>query len=235
MTIGLCRGTKEFWLNVLTDLKNHGLSDIFVACINGLTGFADAIKTVYERTKVQFCVVPLVRAAMRYVTDKDCRPVAADLKKIYNAATLVEAEAELANFAQAWDEKYPTISKSWRTKWPDIITLFDFTVRQSTLCGNQHCAHPPSDLDDQRHRIGQQRDSQVGSQQKGLLERGPRFENHLPGDPRSLQEVDNAHSQMESSPEPLRHPLRKPTASTAVLTTCLQPADTKISTGPLAH
>ncbi len=144
MTIGLCRGTKEFWLNVLTDLKNHGLSDIFVACINGLTGFADAIKTVYERTKVQFCVVPLVRAAMRYVTDKDCRPVAADLKKIYNAATLVEAEAELANFAQAWDEKYPTISKSWRTKWPDIITLFDFTVRQSTLCPSAERSRRPT-------------------------------------------------------------------------------------------
>jgi transposase-like protein len=92
----------KFWLSVLTDLKNRGLTDIFVACIDGLTGFADAIKTVYERTKVQLCVVHLVRAAMRYVTDKDCRPVAADLKKIYNAATLIEAEAELENFAQAW-------------------------------------------------------------------------------------------------------------------------------------
>lgn len=117
----------KFWLSVLTDLKNRGLKDIFVACIDGLTGFPDAIKAVYERTKVQLCVVHLVRAAMRYVVDKDCRPVAADLKKIYNAATLVEAEAELENFAQAWDEKYPTISKTWRAKWPDIITLFDFS------------------------------------------------------------------------------------------------------------
>lgn len=117
----------KFWLNVLTDLKNRGLKDIFVACIDGLTGFPEAIKAVYERTKVQLCVVHLVRAAMRYVVDKDCRPVAADLKKIYNAATLVEAEAALETFAQAWDEKYPTISKTWRAKWPDIITLFDFS------------------------------------------------------------------------------------------------------------
>lgn len=70
-------------MNVLTDLKNRGLTGIFVACIDGLTGFADAIKTVYGRTKEQLCVVPLVRAAMRYVTDEDCCPVAADLKKIW--------------------------------------------------------------------------------------------------------------------------------------------------------
>ena len=75
---------------------------------------------------VQLCVVHLVRAALRYVTDKDSKAVAGDLKKIYNAATLIEAEDALEEFAQAWDEKYPTISKSWRAKWPDIITLFDF-------------------------------------------------------------------------------------------------------------
>ena len=118
----------KFWLSVLTDLKNRGLQNLFVVCLDGLTGFSEAIKAVDERTKVQLCVVPLVRAAMRYVVDKDCRPVAADLQKIYNAATLVEAETALENFAQAWDEKSPTISKRWRAKWPDIITLFDFPV-----------------------------------------------------------------------------------------------------------
>ena len=114
-------------MSVLTDLKNRGLKDIFAACIDGLTGFPEAIKAVYERTKVQLCVVHLVRTAMRYVVDKDRRPVAADLKKIYNAATLVEAEVALENFAQSWDETSPTISKTWRAKWPDIITLFDFS------------------------------------------------------------------------------------------------------------
>ena len=116
----------KFWLSVLTDLKNHGLNDIFVACIDGLSGFADAIRTVFEDAKVQLCVVHLVRAALRYVVDKDSKAVARDLKKIYNAATLAEAEAALEEFASVWDEKYPTISKSWRAKWPDIITLFDF-------------------------------------------------------------------------------------------------------------
>jgi putative transposase len=116
----------KFWLNVLTDLKNRGLKDIFVACIDGLTGFDDAIYTAYPQTKVQLCVVHLVRAALKYVTDKDSRAVAADLKKIYNAATLIEAEQALEEFAQAWDEKYPTISKMWRARWKEIITLFDF-------------------------------------------------------------------------------------------------------------
>lgn len=97
-----------------------------IVYFDGLTGFADAIHTAYPETKVQLCVVHLVRAALRYVTDKDSKAVARDLKKIYNAATLVEAEAALEEFAQAWGEKYPTISKSWREKWTDIITLFDF-------------------------------------------------------------------------------------------------------------
>ena len=117
----------KFWLGVLTDLKNRGLQDVFVACIDGLSGFAEAIHTAYPDTKVQLCVVHLVRAALRYVTDKDSRAVARDLRKIYNAATLIAAEQALAEFAQAWDEKYPTISKSWRDKWSDIITLFEFS------------------------------------------------------------------------------------------------------------
>lgn len=116
----------KFWLSVLTDMKNRGLADIFVACVDGLTGFPDAIRTVYENAKVQLCIVHLVRAALRYVSDTDSKAVARDLKKIYNAPTLAEAEAALEEFSAAWDAKYPTISKSWRAKWHDIITLFDF-------------------------------------------------------------------------------------------------------------
>ena len=116
----------KFWLSVLTDMKNRGLNDILVACIDGLSGFAEAIHTAYPQTKVQLCVVHLVRAALRYVSDKDAKAVARDLKKIYNAATVVEAEQALEEFAQAWEEPYPTILKTWREKWPDIITLFDF-------------------------------------------------------------------------------------------------------------
>ena len=116
----------KFWLQCLTDLKNRGLSDIFVACIDGLAGFAEAIRAAYPETQVQLCIVHLVRAALRYVSTEDSKPVARDLKKIYQAATVEEAEQALEDFAQAWDAKYPTIAKQWRAKWTDIITLFDF-------------------------------------------------------------------------------------------------------------
>jgi transposase-like protein len=123
--LGQTEGAK-FWLSCLTDLKSRGLRDIFVACIDGLSGFAEAIHAAYPQTNVQLCVVHLVRAALRYVSTQDSKAVTADLKKIYQAATVVEAEQALEEFAQAWDAKYPTIAKMWRAKWADIITLFDF-------------------------------------------------------------------------------------------------------------
>jgi putative transposase len=116
----------KFWLSCLTDLKNRGLTDIFIACIDGLPGFAEAIHAAYPEAKVQLCIVHLVRAALRYVSTQDSKAVAADLKKIYEAATVVEAEQALDAFAQAWNAKYPTIEKMWRAKWTDIITLFDY-------------------------------------------------------------------------------------------------------------
>jgi len=116
----------KFWLNCLTDLKNRGLLDIFVACIDGLSGFAEAVHAAYPQTNVQLCIVHLVRAALRYVSTQDSKAVTAGLKKIYQAATVVEAEHALEEFSQAWDAKYPTIAKMWRAKWTDIITLFDY-------------------------------------------------------------------------------------------------------------
>ena len=127
--LGLWLGENEgakFWLSCLTDLKSRGLRDIFVACIDGLSGFAEAIRAAYPQTSVQLCIVHLVRAALRYVSTEDSKLVARDLKKIYQAATVFEAEGALEEFAQAWDAKYPTIAKQWRAKWSNIITLFDF-------------------------------------------------------------------------------------------------------------
>jgi len=127
--LGLWLGENEgakFWLSCLTDLKNRGLEDIFVACVDGLAGFPEAIQTAYPQTSVQLCIVHLVRAALRYVSHEDSKQVVVDLKKIYQAATVVEAEAALEEFSQAWDAKYPTIAKQWRAKWTHIITLFDF-------------------------------------------------------------------------------------------------------------
>jgi transposase-like protein len=116
----------KFWLSCLTDLKNRGLSDIFVACVDGLTGFPEAIRAAYPQTKVQLCVVHLVRAALKYVNDKDSREVVKDLKAIYQAATADEAERALGRFADKWDSKYPTISKQWRLRWADIVAMFEF-------------------------------------------------------------------------------------------------------------
>jgi putative transposase len=116
----------KFWLNCLTDLKNRGVTDLFIVCVDGLTGFPEAIRTAYPQAKVQLCLVHLVRAALRYVTDKDSGAVAAGLKTIYQAATVLEAENALDKFAEVWGGQYPTIVKQWRLKWADLIAMFDF-------------------------------------------------------------------------------------------------------------
>jgi putative transposase len=123
--LGEAEGAK-FWLSCLTDLQNRGLKDIFIACIDGLSGFAEALHTAYPKAKVQLCIVHLVRAALKYVMDKDSDEVIADLKKIYQAATVLEAETALSGFAEVWGEKYPTIVKQWRLKWGDIAAMFEF-------------------------------------------------------------------------------------------------------------
>jgi transposase-like protein len=116
----------KFWLACLTDLKDRGVRDLFVVCIDGLSGFPDAIRTAFPQTKVQLCIVHLVRAALKYTTDKDSREVAADLKSIYQSATVLEAEQMLDAFDAKWGEKYPTIVKQWRLKWNDIAAMFEF-------------------------------------------------------------------------------------------------------------
>lgn len=116
----------KFWMNVLTQLQNRGLKDIFIACVDGLKGFPDAIRAVYPKTRIQLCIVHQVRHSLRYVTDKDRRTVAADLKAIYQSLTRQAAEAQLQTFGDTWDAKYPSISKSWRNNWENLVTLFDY-------------------------------------------------------------------------------------------------------------
>ena len=128
----------KFWLGCLTDLRNRGLEDIFICCVDGLAGFPEAIRTAYPQARVQLCLVHLVRAALRYVATKDSKAVAADLKKIYTSPTVAAAEEQLEEFAKVWDAKYPTISKQWRSKWTDIISMFDFPaeIRRATYTTN---------------------------------------------------------------------------------------------------
>jgi putative transposase len=118
--------SSKFWLSVLTELQNRGVKDIFIACVDGLTGFPEAIEAVFPQTQVQLCIVHLVRNSLSYVSYKDRKAVAADLKTIYKAATEVEAEQALMTFAQRWDKQYPTISKSWLNHWSRIIPFFAF-------------------------------------------------------------------------------------------------------------
>jgi len=116
----------KFWMGVLTELKNRGLQDIFIACVDGLTGFPEAIETLYPQTQVQLCIVHQVRNSLKFVAWKDRKAVAADLKKIYQAKTLEEAETQLDAFATQWDEKYSTISQSWRSNWEHLTPFFAY-------------------------------------------------------------------------------------------------------------
>jgi transposase-like protein len=116
----------KFWLNVLTELKERGVNDIFIACVDGLTGFPEAINTVFPQTKIQLCIVHLVRNSLRYVPSKDMKEVAADLKTIYRSINAEQAELALLAFAEKWDSKYPAISRSWNKNWHNILTLFSF-------------------------------------------------------------------------------------------------------------
>ena len=116
----------KFWLGVLTELHNRGVRDILIACVDGLKGFPDAINTTYPQTRIQLCIVHMVRNSMKFVPWKNYKAVAADLKKIYQSATEEEALLALEQFSETWDEKYPQISRSWRTHWHNLNTLFDY-------------------------------------------------------------------------------------------------------------
>lgn len=116
----------KFWLQIVTELKNRGVSDIFIACVDGLRGFPDAIETVFPQAQVQLCIVHLVRHSLNYVGWRQRKEVASDLQPIYRAATREEAELHLQVFAEKWDAQFPTISKSWRANWERVVPFFAY-------------------------------------------------------------------------------------------------------------
>jgi transposase-like protein len=116
----------KFWLQVLTELRNRGVSDILVACVDGLTGFPDAIESVFPKAKIQLCIVHMMRNSLNFVAWKDRKKVAADLKRIYQSTTVDDAEAELEAFCEKWDAKFPSIGMMWRRHWPNLIAIFDY-------------------------------------------------------------------------------------------------------------
>ena len=116
----------KFWMGVLTDLKNRGVEDIFIACMDGLTGFPDAVRAVFPQTRIQLCIVHMVRNSTKFVSYKDLKAICRDLKKIYTASTEEEALLSLGDFGEAWNSKYPMIYKSWEAHWDDLKEFFKY-------------------------------------------------------------------------------------------------------------
>lgn len=116
----------KFWLSVFNDLKSRGVEDCFIACVDGLKGLPEAIEAVFPKTQVQLCIVHKVRGSLKYVPWKERKAVAADLRAIYGATTLLEAEQALERFSERWDDKYPAITPSWRADWQRLTVFFDY-------------------------------------------------------------------------------------------------------------
>ena len=116
----------KFWLQVVTELRNRGVQDIFIACVDGLKGFPEAIEAVFPRAAVQLCIVHMVRHSLNYVSWKRRPEVAADLKRIYESATADEAEQRLGEFEAKWDDDYLPIGQSWRRNWLRLTPFFDY-------------------------------------------------------------------------------------------------------------
>ena len=123
--IGKNEGAK-FWMQVVTELKNRGVGKIYVACVDGLKGFTEAINSIFPDTVVQLCIVHMIRNSTKYVSYKDLKEVTTDLKKIYSATNEEEGSSELEKFTEKWDGRYPVISDIWRRNWSGISPLFAF-------------------------------------------------------------------------------------------------------------
>jgi putative transposase len=116
----------KFWMQVLTDLKQRGVQDILIACVDGLTGFPDAIEAIFPQTTVQTCVVHLIRASLKYVPRREREQVARDLKPIYTAIDADAAQAELERFDETWGQRFPVITQAWLTAWEYVIPFLAF-------------------------------------------------------------------------------------------------------------
>jgi len=116
----------KFWLNVLTELQNRGLRDIFFSCVDGLSGFPEALENVYPQTRVQLCIVHMLRNSFKFVGWKERKEVAAELKNIYTAPTVQAAKGALIRFREIYDERFPAIGKSWEANWQNLIPFFDY-------------------------------------------------------------------------------------------------------------
>ena len=118
----------SFWLQVLTDLQNRGMKDALIACIDNLSGFSEAIESIYPNVEVQSCIVHQIRNSLKYVASKDQKAFMADLKPVYRAETKLLAEENLVLLAEKWEKKYPIVIKSWNSNWDKLSTYFQYTA-----------------------------------------------------------------------------------------------------------
>jgi transposase-like protein len=116
----------KFWLGVLTELQNRGVKDILIACVDGLTGFPEAINTVFPKTDIQLCIIHMVRNSLKFVSYKDYKEVTTDLKTIYQSSTEEQGKLALQQFGERWNDQYPQISRSWLNHWENLNTFFDY-------------------------------------------------------------------------------------------------------------
>ena len=116
----------SFWLSVCNELKNRGVQDILIACRDNLSGFSSAIETVFPKTEQQLCVIHQIRNSTKYLAYKDLKPVMADLKMVYGAPTMDDAEYRMEEFDEKWGKKYPQIIKSWKANWAELTTYFKY-------------------------------------------------------------------------------------------------------------
>ena len=116
----------KFWMQIVTEIKSRGIQDMFIACVDGLKGLPEAIEAVYPQTQVQLCIVHLVRHALSFVSHKDRKGVADDLKAVYQAPSVEEAERQLAEFEETWAQSYPVIARSWRANWSRVVPMFGY-------------------------------------------------------------------------------------------------------------
>jgi len=116
----------KFWLGIITELSNRGIKDILIACIDGLKGFPEAINSVFPQTKIQLCIIHMIRNSTKYVTWKERKIICADLKYIYEAPTEKAGLEALDVFAEKWDKKYPMISKSWKSNWENLNEFYAY-------------------------------------------------------------------------------------------------------------
>jgi transposase-like protein len=124
---GVGEGAK-FWLTVLTDLQSRGVKDVFIACVDGLNGFAEAIATIFPKARVQRCIIHQIRTSLKYVTWNDQKDFMTDLKTVYQAPTREEAETNLLTLSERWGKKYSLAVKSWENNWTELSTYFDFPM-----------------------------------------------------------------------------------------------------------